>query len=385
MPRPQLRATSAERHGALRRPAIGLVLSGGGARGFAHIGLLRVLERHGIEPDVLAGTSMGAILGALYAHGYRADDLHELATSLSWRDVVDLSLVGGLIKGDRLHALLAGYLPARFEELGKPLAVTCTDLEAGEELVFTEGDLVTAVRASACFPGAFEPVEHEGRTLADGGILNNLPVDALALMRADLTLASDVSPPRRAAYLPEDGDRDSWWQRMVATVTLERRAPLAAVTLRSADIMMRLLTDAQYIHHPADLRVQHEMPTMRMESFWALDEIVAQGEVNTEAALRARPELLERLQAASGPPAPRRPLVVGAPSAAATATVAEAPSAPSAGRASDLPPQGGAATDPDEGGGPGSAAGPAAAGAAGDGSDADAHPLRTLWSHLRRG
>jgi NTE family protein len=404
MPRPQLRATSSERHGAARRPAIGLVLSGGGARGFAHIGLLRVLERHGIEPDVLAGTSMGAILGALYAHGYRADDLHELATSISWRDVVDVSLVGGLIKGDRLHALLAGLLPARFEELGKPLAVTCTDLEAGEELVFTEGDLVTAVRASACFPGAFEPVEHEGRALADGGILNNLPVDALALMRADLTLASDVSPPRRAAYLPEDGDRDSWWQRMVATVTLERRAPLAAVTLRSADIMMRLLTDAQYVHHPADLRVQHEMPTMRMESFWALDEIVAQGEVNAEAALRARPELLARLQAASGPPAPRRPQAAGTPTAtgpsatgpsatgpsatgpSATGPSATAPSAtapsPDGATGADAPPLGGASVALAAAGEPGHVSVTAVAG---DGPDADAHPLRTLWSHLRRG
>ncbi|MDA0700392.1 MAG: patatin-like phospholipase family protein, partial [bacterium] len=296
------------------RPAIGVVLSGGGARGFAHIGMLRVLERYDIEPDVLAGTSMGAILGALYAHGYRADDLHELATSISWRDVVDLSLVGGLIKGDKLHDLLATYLPERFEDLGKPLAVTCTDIEAAEELVFTEGDLVTAIRASACFPGAFEPVEHVGRTLADGGILNNLPVDALALMRADLTLASDVSPPRRAVYLAKDDERDTWWQRMVSTVTLERRAPLAAVTLRAADIMMRLLTDAQYIHHPADLRVQHEMPTMRMESFWALDEIVAIGEVNTEAALRSHPELPERLRKASGPPMRRRSLPsAGAP------------------------------------------------------------------------
>ena len=151
------------------------MLSGGGARGFAHIGLLRVLERHGVEVDVVAGTSMGAIVGALYAHGYRADDLQELAASVSWRDVIDLSLQAGLLKGEKLRQLLATYLPATFDELAKPLAVTCTDLENGEELTFTSGDLITAVRASACFPGAFEPIEHEGRTLADGGHLQQPP------------------------------------------------------------------------------------------------------------------------------------------------------------------------------------------------------------------
>lgn len=305
-----------------RRRAIGLVLSGGGARAFAHIGVLRVLERHGIEVDALAGTSMGAIIGALYAHGYRADDLQELARTVSWRDVIDLSLSGGVLKGEKLQQLLATYLPARFEELGKPLAVTCTDIEAGEQLVFTEGDLVTPVRASACLPGAFEPVEHEGRTLADGGILNNLPVDALSLMRTRFTLASDVSPPRRAVYEDDDGDAASWWQRVVATVTLERRTPLAAATFRAADIMMRLLTDAQYIHHPADLRIQHEMPGYRLESFWALDEIVSIGETNAEAALRSQPELLARLHQTSGTPMARRRLPPPPPSI--VAPVAEA-------------------------------------------------------------
>jgi len=351
-------------------PRIGLVLSGGGARGFAHIGVLRVLERYGIEVDALAGTSMGAVLGALYAHGYRADDLHELAAGVSWRDIIDLSLSGGVVKGEKLHQLLATYLPARFEDLGKRLAVTCTDIEAGEQLVFTSGDLITPVRASACLPGAFEPVEYQGRTLADGGILNNLPVDALALAHTDLTLASDVSPPRRAVYGDLHEDHESWWQRVVATVTLERRTPLAAATFRAADIMMRLLTDAQYIHHPADLRIQHEMPGYRIESFWALDEIVELGEAETDAALRARPALLERLQATSGAPMRRRRL----PPAAGR----EAPAA------DDRPTAGAADRPADDERAP--AAGDVATGRrARDGEERAGESIRTLWSHLRRG
>jgi hypothetical protein len=95
---------------------------------------------------------------------------------------------------------------------------------------------------------------------------------------------------------------------MVATVTLERRTPLATVTLRSTDIMMRLLTDTRYVHHPADLRIQHELPEVRLEAFWDLDAIVAKGETNAEAAFRAEPALLRRLQASSGAPAVRRTL-----------------------------------------------------------------------------
>jgi NTE family protein len=274
---------------------IGVVLSGGGARGFAHIGTLRVLERRGVPVHALAGTSMGAILGALYARGYRADDLLELARAVSWRDVIDLSLQAGLIKGEKLHALLAEHLPARFEQLELPLAVTCTDVESGEEVVYTDGDLITVVRASASVPGAFEPVEHEGRTLADGGVCNNLPVDALALFRASITLASDVTPPRRAAYQAPEHDDAPWWERVMATVRLEKRTPLAAVTFRATDIMMRLLTDAQYVYHPASLRIQHELPTHRVEAFWELEQIVEEGEAVAEATLDAAGALLQRI------------------------------------------------------------------------------------------
>ena len=276
-------------------PIVGMVLSGGGARGFAHIGTLRALERHGLQVQVWAGTSIGAVIGALAAAGYQADDLLALARSVSWRDVFDFSLRAGMIKGDKLHALLAEHLPDRFEDLEARLAVTCTDIESGEEIVLTSGDLITAVRASACFPGAFEPVQYLGRTLADGGICNNLPVDALATLNADVTIASDVTPPRRAAYHAPTDDARPWWERVVATVTLEQRTPMAAVTLRATDIMMRLLTDAQYVHHPADLRIVHALPTVRVESFWDLEAVVAAGEAEAERVLSEHQEWLDRV------------------------------------------------------------------------------------------
>jgi len=269
-----------------RHLCVGLVLSGGGARGFAHIGVLRVLEREGARFDVIAGTSMGAIIGALYAAGRRADEIHELAATTTWRDVVDLSLGTGVFKGERLHAFLQEHLPATFEELEAPFAAVTTDIESGEEVVHTEGDLISAVRASASFPGAFDPVHLDGRTLSDGGIVNNLPVAAALLLGANRTIASDVTPPRQSVYeTPEE--QGSWWERMVATVRLERRSPMAQMLFRASDIMQSMLVDIRWGIHPADLRIKMTMPEYRIESFPAYEEIITEGERAAERALAA--------------------------------------------------------------------------------------------------
>lgn len=286
-PPPDLMLESAamERPGAENR--IGLVLSGGGARAFAHIGVLRVLSRAGARFDVVAGTSMGAIIGALYAAGATADDIYEVASGVGWRDVVDISLQAGLIKGDKLEALLAEHLPPDFADLKIPLAVTTTDVENGDAVVLMEGDLVKAVRASSSFPGAIEPLLLYGRVLADGGIVNNLPVSAATLLGATRTIASDVTPARHSVYRTPD-EEGNWLERMVATVKLERRNPMAQMLLRSSDIMQSILVDIQASIHPPDLRIRMSMPQYRIESFKDLDDLVAIGEATAEAALAAR-------------------------------------------------------------------------------------------------
>ncbi len=256
---------------------IGLVLSGGGARGFAHIGVLKVLEQTELNIDVVAGTSMGAILAAFFAAGYKTQEIEHLSKSLSWRDVLDVSLQSGFVKGDKLHQLLAEYLPRKFSDLKKPLAITTTDIETGEEVIITDGDLIAALRASSSYPGAIEPMQFRGRTLADGGIVNNLPVEAASLLDATYTIASDATAPRRAQYLdPQDEGR--WWERFIATIKLERRNPMVQMLLRSGDIMQSILTEMQYCLHPADVRVKHHMPHIRVESFWALQDCLELGE-----------------------------------------------------------------------------------------------------------
>ncbi len=265
---------------------VGLILSGGGARGFAHIGVLRVLERYGIEPRLVAGTSMGAIIGALYASGRSAEEIRELALGTSLRDILDISLQAGLLKGDRLAAYLAEHLPARFDELEMPLAITTTDIETGDQVILTDGDLITALRASASFPCAFEPIEYRGRVLADGGIVNNLPVEAASYLGAGWTVASDVTPERRASYTPPS-EEGNWWERMLATVKLERRNPMLQMMLRSTDIMQSILTDIQYTLHPADLLIKMPLTGIRLEAFWEAEEIMERGVEAAEAACRA--------------------------------------------------------------------------------------------------
>ena len=281
---------------ATRQSRVGLVLSGGGARGFAHIGLLRALEAEGLRTDAIAGTSIGAILGAFYAAGYSTEEIYTLASALSWRDVIDVSFQFGFIKGQKLHGFLAEHLPATFAELKKPFAVTTTDIESGEEVIITSGDLITALRASACYPGAFEPVQFRGRTLADGGIVNNLPVAALAFLDVSFSIASDTTPPRRASFAERESGR--WWERMRAAVRLERRNPMVQMLLRSSDIMQSVLTDMQHSLHPADVHVRHLMPHIRVESFWAVEEIVALGEAAARSSF-AQARLSERLPRAA--------------------------------------------------------------------------------------
>ncbi len=299
-------------------PRVGLVLSGGGARAFAHIGALRVLEERGIHADVIAGTSMGAIVGAMVAAGHGSAEIRSIVDALGWRDVVDVSLQGGLMKGEKLGQFLAAYLPERFEDLDMPLAVTTTDIETGEEIVLQRGPLIPALRASSCYPGAFDPVVIDGRTLADGGIVNNLPVEAVALMHPTVTIASDATPPRRAAYARGSSAKavdEPFWERMLKTVRLERRNPMLQMLLRSSDIMQTILADIQYSLHPADLRIRYDMPEVRVESFREASRIVRTGELVARRAFASLPEdaPLARLVAAMGDGEPAPPEVDSGP------------------------------------------------------------------------
>jgi len=213
------------------RPRIGLVLSGGGARGAAHIGVLKVLEENHIPVDAIAGTSMGAVVGGLYASGLSAADIERVMTSVDWQDAfrdrpprTDLNfrrkledqnflvkfplglkgrkfrLPRGLVQGQKLTQTLRSLtLPVAqiqsFDDLAIPFRAIATDIVSGERVVIDHGDLTTAMRASLSAPGVFAPVETDGRMLVDGGLSSNLPIDVAREMGVDVLIVVDCGFP----------------------------------------------------------------------------------------------------------------------------------------------------------------------------------------------
>jgi len=176
------------------RPGIGLALGGGFARGFAHLGVLQVLEQNRIPISHIAGTSVGSILGAAYASGAPLRLIMETCRSLRFRDIARWRVSRlGLASNQRLGELIERVFAARqFEELRIPLAVVATDLASGEPVVFTQGNLVDAIRASCAFPGLFEPVEIGTRCLADGGLVAPVPTHAARTLGASTVIGVSV-------------------------------------------------------------------------------------------------------------------------------------------------------------------------------------------------
>ncbi len=213
------------------RPRIGLVLGGGGARGIAHVGVIRVLEQLRIPIDYVAGTSMGSIVGGLYATGMTSDQLEEEIRKLNWSDIFadntiraerpyrrkrddDLALFGpkfgvgpkssllprGAISGQKIQFFLQTATSDRvqsknFDELPIPFRAIAADIVTGKPVVISQGDLATAMRASMSIPGLFSPIDFQGHLLVDGGIVNNLPVNVVQGMGADILIAVDVGTP----------------------------------------------------------------------------------------------------------------------------------------------------------------------------------------------
>ena len=248
-----------EDKGSLRKEdavRIGLALGGGGARGFAHILALEILDAHGITPTVIAGTSMGSIIGALYASGLSGAqvrvlvDRHTITRRDRFKDVFRkrsdliqwLSFARpawsrkGLFRADRVLRYLLGRIDVEtFEQLKIPLRVVATDYHRVEKVVFDAGELQPAIQASISIPGVFTPVEHEGRVLVDGGVVDNLPYHLL-FDECDLVIAIDVS----ASKPPKKSRPPTMLEAVLATFdTLVTEVTEAAMTSRAPDIVVQ--------------------------------------------------------------------------------------------------------------------------------------------------
>ncbi len=313
----------------LARPRIGLVLSGGGARGVAHVGVLKILEEQRVPVDVIAGTSMGALVGGLYASGMTASEIETLVTSLDWQDAFrdrpprtalgfrrkqddrnflvryslgvsrdGFELPTGLVQGQKQTQILRGAtLPVadidNFDQLPTPFRAIATDLESGGEVVLSSGDLVSAMRASMSAPGVFTPVERDGRLLVDGGLVNNLPVDIARQMGVDVLIVVDVSFPLFA--------RD------------ELTSPLA-VTNQSAAIMVRNRTlEKRASLQTQDMVIEPQLGTMSAADFSRVAETLAAGKQAAHGMRERLAGLAVQEAAYQQYLASRRPAVIQAP------------------------------------------------------------------------
>jgi len=277
-----------------RRPRLGLALSGGGARGIAHIGVLRVLQEAGILVHCVAGTSAGGVIGAGFCAGMSVDALAQEALYLSnLRHLVRLvdrtpSRLG-LLAGERIAAYVVGKIGrCDFRDLQIPLALMAVDLKAGEEVVLDSGSVVDAVRATMAYPAVFEPREMNGRLLVDGGLLNNLPVDVPRQMGADAVIAVDVSAPQEyLANLSEMAGRNHLLPQVRLTM---------ATVARCIDIMVYRIRAQKLAEHPPDVLICPAVPADVgvFSGFPRAAECIAAGEQAARDALPAIERVIKR-------------------------------------------------------------------------------------------
>ena len=264
-----------------RLPRIGLALSGGGARGIAHIGVLKVLEREGIPVHYLAGTSMGGVIAAACATGMSPEEIeNEALATTHWRSLAslaDLSLPQqGLFKGERLLAYFERQFGQRtFADLDLPLALVAVDLNSGQEIILQDGLVALAVRATVALPGILAPVEMNGMRLADGGLLNNLPADVAHQMGAEVVIAVDVFARNAEVWTSHIR-----WAPKGVTGILQ-------VIGESVEIMRSAINAQKLAQTPSEILICPDIPpdVSAFAGFGRAAELIGAGERAAEAAL----------------------------------------------------------------------------------------------------
>ncbi len=260
---------------------IGLALGGGAARGFAHIGVIKTLEAQGIVPDLIAGTSAGSVVGALYAAGFNGFDLQRLALQMDETAIADWSLPSrGVLRGEALQNFINKAVDNRpIEKLPRRLAITATDLQSGELIVFERGNVGMAVRASSSVPAIFQPVTINGREYVDGGLVSPVPARAARNMGADVVIAVDISSRPAAQSLGGSVDL------LLQTFAIMGQS-IAAHELQNADVVIRPSLGAT---KGTDFQSRHlsilEGETAASAQLKLIQEVLAQA----RARLAARP------------------------------------------------------------------------------------------------
>ncbi len=313
---------------------IGIALGSGSARGWSHIGVLRALLRHGIEPDIIAGTSIGALVGACYAAG-KLDELETWVTGLGWRDVVsllDVKLNGGLIEGRKVFQFFEQHMQdLTFDQLHKPFAAVATDLQTGREIWLQHGHLAEAVRASISIPGLFTPYRAQsGRYMVDGGLVNPVPVTLCRAQGADLVIAvnlnaeivgkhlrnsrkmstefaerqpDDETPPEPSQDQKDMRKAEGDFLRRISQLFVDSSGNVTEedgmaspgvmdVIASSINIMQDRVTRSRMAGDPADLVLTPRLSHLGLMEFYRAADAIAEGEQTVEYSLPMLKNLL---------------------------------------------------------------------------------------------
>jgi len=311
------------------RPTIGLALGSGSARGLAHIGVIRAIEEAGINVDVVAGTSIGALIGAVYASGH-LDTLEQDFRRIDWRRIGTLLdpvfPKSGLIDGRKIAGFVRAHVPLNaIEQLPVPFCAVATDLTNGEEVMIRHGDLIDAVRASISVPGIFSPVRHDGRILVDGGLADPVPVSAARALGADIVIAVDLNHdlvagktrrrrPRtggmKKSALARLGGKNYAWaaerineglrtshnpavNRIRVWLEKERLPGMVEVLLGSLHIMQVQITESRLLIERPEILLRPPLSSVRFLEFDRAEEMITIGYRSALGPLR---ELARRLR-----------------------------------------------------------------------------------------
>ncbi|WP_226578439.1 patatin-like phospholipase family protein [Halobacillus litoralis] len=258
----------------MTKPTIGLALGSGGARGFAHLGVLKVLHNHGIPVDMIAGSSMGALVGSFFAAGQRIEDMYKLALTFKRKYYLDFTVPKmGFVQGKRIKEYIRIFTFGKnIEDFKIPMSIVATDLYAGEKKIFTSGPASEAVRASIAIPGIFVPERINDRLYIDGGVIDRVPVSVVKQMGAQFIIAVDC------AHFDADPNIHSIYD----------------VITQSIDIMQDELVTAIGVSSDADVMIRPDVSKYSSRAFTNIQEIVGAGERAAESCVE---DIKEKLAA----------------------------------------------------------------------------------------
>jgi len=282
---------------AVAKRRIGLVLGSGSARGWAHIGVIRALAEAGVKPDLVCGCSIGALVGAVYAEG-GLDKLEGWVRTLGWPEVVglmDVSFGGGLIKGDRLMAFLEEhFLRGDFGDLQLPFGCIATELATGHEVWFRDGSVAAAVRASIATPGLFTPVTRDGKLLADGGLVDPVPVSLGRAMGAEVVIAVDLGSDIVGSALSKahaaTESAPGWDRKLLTSLgfgTDNGLPPMSRVMSAAIEIMQRRIARSRLAGEPADVLLAPRLAHFAPLDYHRGKEAIAEGRAAVQRMLPA--------------------------------------------------------------------------------------------------